>query len=86
MCNETRASGGNKNGEDGLARCSQRRSTERFLTKTSKFDWTPNDIRIEKISRFLEQHGTHFEFDSRTFNYSMPKEGSSGVIGENNST
>ena len=25
-----------------------------FLEKTSKFDWTLDDIRIEKISRFLE--------------------------------
>ena len=53
--------------------------------KTSKFDWTLDNIRIEKISRFLEQHGLHFEFDSRSFNYRMPKEGSSGVIGERNS-
>ena len=53
-----------------------------ILLKTSKFDWTFNDIRIEKISRFLEYHGPHFEFHSRSFNYSMPKEESSGVIGE----
>ena len=44
-----------------------------------------NDIRIEKLSRFPEKHGPHFEFDSRPFNYSMPKEGSSGVIRERNS-
>ena len=29
---------------------------------TSKFDWTLDDIRIEKISRFLEYHGPRFEF------------------------
>ena len=50
--------------------------------KTSKFDWTVDNIRTKKISRFLEQHGLHFEFDSRSFNCSNPKEGSSGVIGE----
>ena len=27
-----------------------------------------------KISRFLEQHGRHFKFESRSFNYSVPKE------------
>ena len=41
--------------------------------------------RIEKISRFLEYHKPHFESNSRSFNYSMPKEKSSGVIGERNS-
>ena len=30
-------------------------------------------------------NGPHFEFDSRSFHYSMPKKGSSGVIGERNS-
>ena len=34
-----------------------------FTINTSKFDWTPDDIRIEKISRLLEQHGPYFEFD-----------------------
>ena len=46
---------------------------------TSKSDWTL-DIGIENISRFLEQHRPRFEFESRSFNNSMPKEGSSGVI------
>ena len=45
----------------------------------------PKDITIEKISRFLKQHGADFEFDSRSFNYSMPKEASSEVIGERSS-
>ena len=52
----------------------------------SKFDWTLDDNRIENISRFLEQHGPHFEFDSWSFNYYMPKEGSCDVIGERNCT
>ena len=56
-----------------------------FPFKTSKFDWTPDDIRIGKISRFLEKRGSRFKFDSRSFNYSMSKEESSGVIGERNS-
>ena len=51
----------------------------------SKFVWMPGDIRIEKISRFLEKRGPRFEFDSRSFNCSIPKEGSSGFIGERNS-
>ena len=34
--------------------------------------------------RFLEQHRPHFEFNSKSFNYSIPKEGSSGVLGERN--
>ena len=50
--------------------------------KTSKLDWTLDKIIIEKISRFLEKHGLHLEFDSRPFNYSMPIEGSSEVIGK----
>ena len=53
-------------------------------TETSKFDWMLDYIRKERISRFLEQHWPHFEFDSRSFNYSMPKEGKNGVIGERN--
>ena len=48
----------------------------------SKFDWTLDNIRTEKISRSLEQHGPHFEFDSRSFNYAIPQEKNSGVIGE----
>ena len=44
-----------------------------------------NNIRIEKISRFLEQHGPHFEYNSRSFRYCMPKAGSSGIIVERNS-
>ena len=52
--------------------------------RTRKFDWTPGNIRIEKISRFLEKHGPHSEFNSRSFSSSMPKEGSSTVIGERN--
>ena len=52
-----------------------------ILLKTSKFDWTFNDIRTEKISRFLKSRGPHFEFHSRLSNYSMPKEESSAVIG-----
>ena len=55
-----------------------------LLLKTNQFDWTLDGIR-EKISRFLEQHGPHFEFDSMSFYYSMSKEESSGVIGERNS-
>ena len=47
------------------------------INKTSKFDWIPVNIRTEKISRFLEQDGPHFEFDSGSFNYYMPKERSS---------
>ena len=31
--------------------------------KKAKFYWTLDDIRTEKISRFLEQHGPQFEFD-----------------------
>ena len=27
--------------------------------KASKFDWTLDDIRLEKISKFLECHGPH---------------------------
>ena len=42
----------------------------------------PDDIRKEKISRFLEEHGSYFKFNSRSYNYSLPKVGSSGVIGE----
>ena len=53
--------------------------------ETSKFDWTLDEITIEKISKFLEWHRPLFEFDSRSFNCSMSKEGSSGVIGERNS-
>ena len=56
-----------------------------FKGKTSKFDWTPDDVRIEKISRFLEWHGSHFELHSRSFNYYMPKKESSGVLRERNS-
>ena len=52
-----------------------------FLLKTSKFDWKHDHIRTEKISRFLEQHGPHSSFNSSSFNYSMPKEGSSEVKG-----
>ena len=52
--------------------------------KTSKFDWTPDDITIEKMSRFLEWHMPHLKLDSRSFNYSIPKEGSSEVVGERN--
>ena len=36
-----------------------------MVSETSKFDWTSDNIRIQKISRFLEKHGPHFEFDSR---------------------
>ena len=50
--------------------------------KTSNFYWTLDNIRTEKISNFLEKHGPHFEFDSRSFNYSVSKGGNSGVIGE----
>ena len=50
-----------------------------LLNQTSKFELTADDIRVEKISRF------HFKFDSRSFNYSMPKDGNSQVIGEINS-
>ena len=28
-------------------------------TKTSNFVWTPDDIRIERISKFLEWHRPH---------------------------
>ena len=31
-----------------------------IFIKTGKSKWTANDIRIEKIARFLEQHGPHF--------------------------
>ena len=54
------------------------------LKKKNEFDRTHDDIKKEKISRFLEQQGPHFEFGSRSFNYSMPKEGSSRVTGERN--
>ena len=50
--------------------------------KTRKFEWALDNIRAENISRFLEQHWPHFEFDSRSFICSMPKEGSIGVRGE----
>ena len=46
--------------------------------KCLKSDWAINNIRIEKISRFLEYH---FEFESKSFNNFMPKDGSSEVIG-----
>lgn len=52
--------------------------------ETSKVDWMLNNIKIENISRFLEQYGPHFELNSRTFNCSMPKEGNSGLICERN--
>ena len=57
-----------------------------FSSKKSKFAWTPDGVRTEKFSRFLEQHGPHLEFDSRSFNYSIAKEGSNGVMCEKNST
>ena len=57
----------------------------RCIIKTRKFYWTLDDIRIEKISRFLEYHGPYLEFDSRSLSYSTPKKGISGVIGERNS-
>ena len=47
--------------------------------KKNEFDRTHDDIKIEKISRFLEQQGPHFEFGSRSFNYSMPKEEAVGL-------
>lgn len=56
-----------------------------IAVKTSKFDWTPYEIRLAKISRFFEYHGPHFEFDTRSFNYSVSKVGSSEVIGERSS-
>ena len=31
----------------------------------------PDEIKIEKNSRFLEQYGPHFEFESKSFNYSL---------------
>ena len=44
---------------------------------------------VEKISKFLKQHGPHFDFDSGSFTYSVPKsmseEGSSWVMGETES-
>ena len=49
------------------------------------FDWKLANIRIEMTSRFLEYHGPHFEFDSGSLDYSILKEGSSGVIGERSS-
>ena len=36
-----------------------------FNFQTSKFDGTLDDIKIEKILRFLEQYWPHFEFDLR---------------------
>ena len=44
-----------------------------------------DEIRREKISRLFEQHGPRFELDSRSFNYYIPKKGSSGFISEKNS-
>ena len=38
-----------------------------FHNIARKFDWTPDDNRIEKITRFLEWHGLHVEFGSRLF-------------------
>ena len=55
------------------------------LLETSKFDWTLDDVRIETISRFLEQHGPHFKLNPKSFNYSLPKERSSGITVERNS-
>ena len=56
------------------------------ITKNKQANyWTSDDIRVEMISIFLEQHGPHLEFDSTSFNYSMPKEGISGVTGERKS-
>ena len=45
-----------------------------------------NDINRYDFKIFLILYGTYFEFDPRTFNYSMPKEGSSGVRGKRNYT
>ena len=52
--------------------------------ETSKSDWTLDDTRIENISRFLQCHWPHFEFNSRSLNCSMSKEGSILVIDKRN--
>ena len=52
--------------------------------ETSKSDWTLDDTRIENISRFLQCHRPHFEFNSRSLNCSMSKEGSILVIDKRN--
>ena len=44
---------------------------------TSKFDWMLGDLIIDKLSSFLNTMG--LILNSRSFNYSMPKERSSGV-------
>ena len=44
----------------------------------------PPPFMKERVVRTM-YHGPHFEFESRSFNYSMPKERSSGVIGERHS-
>ena len=36
-------------------------------------------FRIEKISRFLEKYGPHFESHSRSFKYPMPKKKTVGL-------
>ena len=56
-----------------------------FSNKPSKSGWTPDNIRTEKISRILEQHGLHLEFDSTPSNFSISKEQGNEVICEINS-
>ena len=51
--------------------------------ETNKLDWTLVDIRIERFQDFL--NSMYLILKSRSFNYSMPKEGSSRVISERNS-
>ena len=54
------------------------------VVKTSKFDWTPKKD-FKRFQNFLNSMGLILEFNSRSLNYSMPKEGSCGVIGKRNS-
>ena len=42
-------------------------------------------VEQTRFQDFLKSIGLILEFNSRSLNYSMPKEGSSGVIGERNS-
>ena len=51
----------------------------------TEFDQTLNNVKIEKISIFLEQHEPRFEFYSKSCNYFIPKQENSRVIGERNS-
>ena len=56
-----------------------------MLNKQASLTGRPTTLELQRFQDFLNKYGPHFIFDSRSFNYSMPIEGSSGVIGERNS-